>query len=231
MRERASSQPFLVEIIGVAGAGKSTLTRTLCDGNRGYQRAEFIHTRKPVHLSYVARCLPRLMPILVANLHRKPRLSWADFKLMVYVTEWRRLLFRRQEYSSGVTLLDQGPMYALVRLKAQDRGVMTGRYFQRWWEQMVLIWIDTLSAVVWLDAPDAVLQARIDERTQEHAVKGEALEVGRQFISRYRVLFDAILHDIELPGGPKLLRFDTSDKSPELIAAELRSVLPAGPKS
>lgn len=224
--ESGRPQPYLVEVIGVAGAGKSTLVGTLCEDTDGYVKAEFLHSRKPAHLLRIARSVPQLIPLLTANLYRKPRLSWADFKLMAYVTEWHRFLNGRPEYSKRVTVLDQGPIYALVRLEARNRGVVASPYFRRWWEDRMLLWARTLSAVVWLDAPDELLQSRIDGRVQDHVVKGEPVEVGREFISRYRALFDQTLCKIDTPGGPELLRFDTSEKSPELIASELSSLLP-----
>ena len=222
---RAISRPFLVEITGVAGAGKSTLTRTLCNGAGDFHRGAFIHTRTPSHLMYVARSIPRLLPILIANLTRKPRLSWPDFKLLVYVTEWSRFLGRQAEYRHGVVLLDQGPMYALVRLKMQGRGVASSPSFLRWWNEMLAMWTNTLSAIVWLDAADGVLQTRIQERAQAHTMQGEPEELGREFIARYRVAFEASLRDIGEEEEPRLLRFDTSDTSTDLVAAEIRRAL------
>lgn len=215
----------LVEITGVAGAGKSTLTRALCDADSMYMRAEFIHTRAPSHLVYVIRSIPRLLTILAANLSRKPRMSWADFKLMVYVTQWRSFIQRRPEYREGITVLDQGPMYALVRLKARQRGVASSRSFQRWWDEMLTMWADTLSAVVWLDAPADVLRARINGRVQAHAVKGVSDEASQRFVAEYHGLFEEVFGRLERSGRPKLWRFDTGDHSVELLAADVRSVL------
>lgn len=226
-RRRAHSRPYLVEITGVAGAGKSTLTRTLCNGASDFQRAAFIHTRRPSHLANVVRSIPRLLPILIANVTRKPRLSWPDFKLLVYVTEWSRFLGRQAGYRRGVVLLDQGPMYALVRLKMQRRGVGSSRSFLSWWDEMFAVWTKTLSAIVWLDAADGVLQTRIQERTQAHTMQGEPEEVGRQFISLYRTEFEACLRGIDEVEGPKLLRFDTSDMTADLLAAEIREAFAA----
>ena len=219
------TRPCLIEIAGVAGSGKSTLARDLCRG-AGFSAAGFIHTRTPSHLIHVARALPRLTRILAADLAGGPhRLTWAEFKLLVYVTEWRRVLRRRSSHGRQVTLLDQGPIYALVRLKAEGKPVTTGRAFQRWWEEMLRTWARELSAIVWLDAPDGVLWHRINDRPQSHREKGASADVGREFIARYRRQFEQVLDRIELSGGPQVIRLDTDGTRPEDTAEAIRPIL------
>lgn len=220
-----SRRPFLVEIIGVAGAGKSTLSSVLLMGSDGYRLAEFIHTRRPTHFVYLARSFPRLLPVVVPGFLRRPRMGWADFKLMAYVTGWSHYLDRQPGYSDGVVLLDQGPIYALVRLKAKGLGAASSSHFQRWWSDMLVRWSSTLSVIIWLDAADSVLQERINERAQSHTIKGEPGETGQQFIVRYRALFERVFSDVKRRGGVELLRFDTSDTSTDEIAAKVSRFL------
>jgi deoxyadenosine/deoxycytidine kinase len=222
------SRPYLVEVAGVAGAGKSTLTHFLCQGEAECSRADFIHARTPEHLAYVAHSLPQLVPILTGALRLRSHLSWAEFKLLVYVTEWHRFLNRKPEYDHGCTLLDQGPIYALVRLKAESKGASVPA-FERWWNQKIELWADQLSAIIWLDASDEVIWDRINERGQRHRTKGEPLDVGRRFLTMYRQLFEEVLARISILGGPEVLRFDTSEMGAEQIAAQLGPILAAHP--
>ena len=146
---------------------------------------------------------------------------------MVYVTEWHRFLNRKPEYDHGCTLLDQGPIYALVRLKAESKVAATNPAFEEWWNQMLDLWAGQLSAIVWLDAPDQVIWDRINERMQRHKTKGEPPDVGRRFITKYRQLFEEVLDHINTPGGPEILRFDTSEMGSEQTAEQLGPIMEA----
>ena len=215
-----------VEILGVAGAGKSTVARLLGEGP-GFARAEFIHTRKPSHLLQVARGIPRLMPILLAGITRRPRISWPELKLLVYVTRWPLFLARRRPAPGTVLLFDQGPLYALVRLQAERKGFSTRSAFESWREEMLERWASELSVVIWLDAPDPVLWSRINERSQGHRTKGEEAEAGHSFIARYRRSFDVLLRRMEELGGPEVRRFDTSAATAEQIVRAVEPLLAA----
>ena len=130
------ASPRLIEVAGVAGAGKSTLTRSICE-RPGFRVGGFIHARRPSDLLQVLIGSPRSLPILVSGGWSAPRMSWAEFKLMTYVTRWRSVFRRDRDRRDGITVLDQGPIYALVRLKAEGKPFTTTRAFARWWDDML----------------------------------------------------------------------------------------------
>ena len=212
-----------VEILGIAGAGKSTLA-ALLTGDAGFEKAPFIHTRRPSHLVHVVRGTPRLLPILISGLTRSPRISWPEFKLLVYVTRWRLLLGRRTA-PGAILLFDQGPVYALVRLRAEGKPFTTRRPFGRWSEEMLRSWASELTTLVFLDASDPVLLSRINERPQDHKAKGEAAREGLRFIARYRRTFEDVIRKVEELGGPRVLRFDTSVATATQTAEKVKPLL------
>jgi broad-specificity NMP kinase len=226
-RPPALSGDRRIEILGVAGAGKSTLATRLA-GGAGVELADFIHTRRPSHLLEVLRGIPRLFPIVFAGLARSPRISWPEWKLLVYVTRWRSFLERRTP-SGTVLLFDQGPLYALVRLEAEGKPFTTRPAFERWRDEMVAGWADELSVVIFLDAPDAVLWDRINERAQDHKAKGEEAKAGLRFIARYRRSFETLLGKVEAAGGPQVVRFDTDSATAAQIAERVDATL-RGPR-
>lgn len=217
------AEPILVEILGVAGSGKSTLSSMLMSED-AIARAPFISARNPRHLILLASTLPRLAPLLAANFRNTPRLTWADYKLLVYTTSWRRVLRSRGTSSTAVLVLDQGPLYALVRLRAKDLGIIDRPSFQRWWSAMLSNWVRDLSLVVWLDAPDETLLRRINARPQAHSVKSYEPADAVGFLQRYRLLFMGVIDEVEHAGGA-VLRFDTNRSRAEEIAGRVAEMI------
>ncbi len=218
------AKPSLIEVAGVAGAGKSTLTRSVCEVP-GFELGGFIHTRLPSHLLQVLLATPRLLPILVGDRWQPPRMTWAEFKLMVYVTRWRSVLRREKRRNGGITVLDQGPIYALVRLKAEGKPFTTTGAFARWWDAMLRRWARDLDVVVWLDAPDEVLRARIDGRPQHHKEKGREADQAQRFFARYRLSFEGALSTMEALGTPEVLRFDTERTTTAQLTNSVKPLL------
>ena len=84
-------------------------------------------------------------------------------------------------------------------------------------------WASTLDAVIWLDAPDSVLDQRINSRDQRHSVKGKNESEVVHFLARYRTSYEETLAKLGTAGGPRLLQFDTSRTSIEQVADEILS--------
>ena len=68
-----------IEILGVAGAGKSTLATQLA-ADPAFEMAPFIHARRPADLLLILRTIPRLLPILWELFPDHPNLLPAYFE-------------------------------------------------------------------------------------------------------------------------------------------------------
>jgi deoxyadenosine/deoxycytidine kinase len=214
----------------VAGSGKSTLTRALCQRYPGCQIADFLHTRARAHWPYVAHSLPRLLPLLAGSTRDRPALSWDEIKFVIYVSEWNRFLRANRAYRSGVTVLDQGPIFALARLLWGNKPITKGPSFRAWLNEMVEHWSVELDAIVWLVAPDDVLLERIDHREQRHEAKSKPALEGLDLLSSHREAYGQLYESIARLGRPEVMRFDTSTMSPVEIAGELAEIFEPGPE-
>ena len=204
----SAANPFFVEIIGVAGSGKSSLARALA--NSGYVTPPFISASNPRHLAVILRVLPRLWLLVTQNLARSPRMSWADFKLMAYVTGWRKFLDDHPDLRNSTLVFDQGPLYALGRLEAKGLGIASTPTFRRWWDEMLSSWAADISLIVWVDATDERLIERISRRSKGHAVKGRPADESSRFIAHYREVFARMLARVEEANAADVVRFDTT---------------------
>lgn len=213
-----------IEIVGVAGTGKSTLTRALRVGYAVHV-ADSLHTRAPAHWPYVAHSVPGLLPLVAASARNRPLLGWDELKFVMYVLEWDRFLRAERQHRSGAIVLDQGPIFGIARLLWGQKPVTRRESFQHWTRRMVERWSMELDAIVLLDATDDVLLARIDEREQGHEAKGLPAPAGLGLIERHRDAYGEVLELVERLGSPRVLGFDTGTMPPAEIAGALAEIL------
>ena len=221
-----ATAPCRIEIVGVAGSGKSTLTRALMERDARWQLADHLHTRVPAHWPYVAHSIPRVLPLVATTAHARPLLSWDEVKFLIYVSEWSRFL--RVQHASAPTVLDQGPVFALACLLWGGKPLTRTGTFRRWLNEMVESWSRELRAIVRLVAPEEILLERINGRDQRHEAKGrarrESVEVLESHERAYCELFDVI----DGLGRPPVLCFDTSTSSAVDVAGTVAARLEGG---
>jgi hypothetical protein len=206
-----------IELVGVAGTGKSTLARALVARHRDWRIAESIHARDPSHLPYFVHSTPGLVRLLGHAL-RPPSPSWEEVKLYVYASEWHRYLDSHPEHGSTVTLLDQGPLFALARLLWGGSAATRSAWFRTWKREAAARWAHELDGVVELIAPDPVLLERINEREKPHAAKGKSAREAMKILASHRCALTEVLGDVGDGASIRRLRFDTSKRSLDEIA-------------
>ena len=209
----------IVEIVGLAGSGKSTLG----------ERLRVLAGAAPYAPSFGA-ALPFLLRrscIVVPALLAQPVRGWT-------LRGIRHLLFhdaviddiaRRRATGRGLVVLDQGPIYSVV---AAERYVLRGpvrRPLLAHYRATLDRFADPLDAVVLLDASDEKLAMRIETRGRHHTVKGRSVGEASSFFGEYRISFEQILGQIHRTHGVPILRIDTSERSTEEVASTAVAML------
>lgn len=219
---RIGQKPLLiVELVGPAGAGKTTLARVLSERDEKILIGAEIELKKMGHIPIFVSNAPLLLPVFLRRCRHSRWFAWDEIKAMVYLKAWPRVL-RQQATQSGTTiLLDHGPVFKLATLHAFGPDKLGCQDFEKWWTRMFKQWAHTLDMVIWLDAPDTILKERINTRDQRHAVKRKSELIAYKFLARYRTSYEYILAKLTACGGPTLLRFDTSQASIEQIVDEV----------
>jgi shikimate kinase len=213
------SQTFVAEIIGPAGAGKTTLSHLLRAG--ADVRTGLSLWRLPKAL--LAMSALSSVPTFLALCRSPTRLGWEDIKLVIQLNALRMLLKRESSKGYQALVLDEGTVFALAKLHAfGDEQVETGNA-DFWMREPFSSLAPMLDAVIWLDAPDAVLARRIRERKKPHSVKhGSDAEI-QEHLGRYRESFELVVAELEKRNGLKVLRFRTDEESLADIAAKVLS--------
>ena len=209
-----------LELVGPAGSGKSTLYRALAA--RSAAIAPGVPFGGVGHLRLGLRHVASLLPAWLGSGDRF--LDEKELRSLNYVVGWAEGV---EHGSAGAALavFDHGPLFRIARLRAFGPRLVEGAAFRRWSEAAVRRWARLLGAVVWLDAPDALLAERIDVRDERHRMKGGESGETQRFLARYREVYDALLAEFVAAGGPEPIRVDTSRETPDAIAARLLAQL------
>jgi cytidylate kinase len=212
LRRESKQRPLVVEVIGPAGSGKTTLARALC---RRPEIKTGIELSRASHVPHLIHHTLLLLPVFLFVRGDGGWLTRKEMRSMTYLRAWPRQLTRTPT-ERAVTVLDHGPVFRLARLRAFGPRITRSAPFDRWWERSLGIWSGLLDAVIALDAPDTVLVDRIRARDQKHRMKAEGRSEAERFLKRYRETYQEIIDKLE--GGPRLIRMDSSQQSPDEIA-------------
>ena len=213
--------PLIVELVGPAGAGKTTLSRVMSQHGEKHRIAADLQLRTMEHIPIFVRNIPFLLPVLLRRCRNSRWFTWDEIKAMVYLNGWHRVLRQQVSNNGTVVFLDHGPVFKLATLLAFGPDKLRSQDFEKWWHSMFEQWASTLNMVIWLDAPDALLVERINTRSQRHAVKGKSEREAYEFLARYRTSYKQILAKLTAYRGLTLLQFDTSQATIEQIADEV----------
>lgn len=189
------NHPYFVELVGLAGAGKSTLAAALVD------RMEKVVLIAPPDL-HAARDIPffvwnsiRMLPTFFGMVRES---GWKlpsahEMALMVMLNGWPRRLLAHPNKECNALLVDQGPISFLAMLERMDspwRRTSTGK---KWLKKTFGRWSSIISLVITLDADNAVLLDRIRTRSQVHRLQTASDEDAIKTLNLYRKIYPNVI--------------------------------------
>ena len=221
VRPRRRVHAPVLELIGPAAAGKSTLVEDL--------RAKVGSMRGPLAIWGLPRTRliahgVRLMPTFI-RLARDPRPpALAELAHLVRLETLQEAVERERPRSPGAILIDEGPVFALTWMEVfyPDRN---GPRFAAWRTQALAEWARTLDFVVSIDAPDPTLLHRMRTRPKHHVVKDAPDDEVRAFTARFRAAFGRVLQDLRAHGGPEIVTFVTGNEPRERTAERVLAAI------
>lgn len=214
-REILSVRPLIVEIVGPAGAGKTTVLAAL---NRRHEGIHPIYGfRRKRYIPYYAGHAVLLLPFIVRQALAGIGYSLRELNRMIRLKASHQILRRRTIKESLIAVLDQGPVYTLTVLSGFGSASTQTPLFTGWWEETLKEGAATLDLVIWLDAPDEVLLGRIQTREKPHRIKDKSGPVAVDFLAQYRAAYKRVLDKMAAEGGTRVLYYDTHQWSLEQI--------------
>lgn len=212
---------MVVEFVGLAGAGKTTLIQALSKRDEQFQVG--VNPGKLRFLPFYVQTISAFLPNYLRCYRHTRWFNWEELRSMVYLRVWHRML--KKHPPQCVTLLDHGPVFRLASLRGFGPEMTRSHFFESWWSDRLNEWSSTLNKVIWLDAPDGVLTERIDARNRSHKIKNKTNREAYEFLARYRSCYNEIIEKLLAKQNIRLLRYDTNCETIEQIVDQLLTEL------
>ena len=218
---RAAGPIAVVELVGLPGAGKTTVARALAALETVVVRSRY---RAWSTVPAYAHTAIRLAPAMASSLGGS---SWRERRRLLRLASSEGVLLRaRRDPGVATVVFDQGPVYLLRQLAAPRDPVAALRavYLERWASLMDLILV--------LDASDEVLLGRTRTREKDHRLKDAPIEDARRGLAEERRSQTRVLDELVEVGAVPVRHIDTTDsRIEETVRAVERSLRETGSRA
>lgn len=225
---QTNNTPLLLEIIGLAGTGKSTITRALCQSHKEIALGERLLVWNVRHLPYIVKHTMLSLPILLRQPGSGRRFTRKESVKIVYLNGWHRMLMQQGPGEGNVTILDQGPIYDLATLHGFGPEKLHSQSYVAWWATMYEQWAQAIDVVIWLDAPIEILIERIRSREKWHPVKDRSVQDMYDYLTRYRSSHEYVMSQLAATRELDTLRFDTHRQTVDEIVLQVQDFIAVG---
>lgn len=192
----------VAEVVGPPGSGKSTVHQALARGTVRSIGNYLAVSRVPAWAASGLEVATILREARAAGFGRL-QLRW-----IVRLQATPRVLSLESRGASAV-VFDQGPVYALARLRMAFDKVHPTTSMRAWWDTTLRWWADRLDLIIELDARDDVLLSRIQARAKDHVFQRLSAAQAAAALATERGSYRDVVDQFVAAGRCRLERVDT----------------------
>ena len=204
-------RPLILEIVGPAGVGKTTIAQTLKQYNKKIL-INFHFTRLRLITSFTRSAFP-LIPVLLQQYQNSRLFTWQEIKYMLFLRLLHYVLKRKLPDDCIVSIQEHGSVHMLTVLYTFGPESINSKSFKKWWDNTLNRWRSTLDTIIYLEASNNILLERICSRNRDHRIKKKSAQEAYTFLMRYRTSIEYIISKLATNGGPKVLRYNTEQEA------------------
>lgn len=209
----------IIEIIGCSGSGKSSVTKRLSEDNCVPPSISPTHF-KTQYLKYIILRLPLLLLLCFLGVRRHYLKTLIRVEATLAAVQLEK---NKHSISNKTLVLDRGPISRLVYLRRKG---VPNKIAELWLKALQKTSFQTFDLVVWLDAPNDVLQLRVNNRHKHHKIKNKPKELVDGFYSVYQACLKTVINN-----GTKEVPceyINTEDMSIDDVSERIRKLLLEG---
>ncbi len=221
-----NGHPMLMELVGVAGSGKSTLRKMLKELNP--QIDVVAPPPKYYYLMPILKIIVRWFPLYLRHYSKTRWFTMQEIKIIGYLDCWLPYLRRCAVEKDMMVVLDPGSIYWLTALKTFGPELTRDAKFQAWWETMRKKWLSAIDIFVWLDAPTELLIQRVQGREEWHESKLMTHDETAQSFDLYRKGYRELIDLLSKRRKNHVLIFQTDQTPTEEIFNQVKELLDEG---
>jgi deoxyadenosine/deoxycytidine kinase len=214
----------IIEIIGPAGAGKSSLGQLLKVSGKIKIINAAPNFRLINDIPFFIKNTFYSLPTFVRFIARQDdkSINAKQFVWLVILNGWSKRLRRYAKKFSTIFVLDEGPIYLMTFLYVYGSNVFKSQNSNVWWEHIFRDYANAIDIVVWLDAPNSVLVSRIRDRNKPHGVKNKTDPEAFNYLNNLRQAYERMISGLTTEDSELLvMRFDTNQETLDEISKKI----------